>query len=117
MQLRRSRRVRPRGMVTLELAVGLLVAALTLLGASSVIGLLMLQDRAESIAGQAARQAARGDARQLQRVKSLAPSNSSVEVVTTNGWVHATVTVKRSWGPIGPVVLRAQAQQPVEPGA
>ena len=108
---------RHRGMVTLELAVGLLVAALTLFGASSVIGLLMLQDRAESVAGQAARHAARGDAKELRRVKTFAPSNSSVEVITRDGWVHATVTVTRSWGPIGPVQMRATAQQPLEPGA
>ena len=109
-------RGRSRGMVTLELAVGLLTAALALFGAASVIGLLMLQDRAESIAGQAARHAARGDTKQLKRVKAFAPSNSSVDVVTRNGWVHATVTVKRSWGPIGPVEVRASAQQPLEPG-
>lgn len=112
----RSRRGRSRGMVTLELAVGLLTAALALFGASSVIGLLILQDRAETIATQAARHAARGDAEQLRRVKSFAPGDSAVDVITRNGWVHATVTVKRSWGPIGPVTLRATAQQPVEPG-
>lgn len=111
-----GRRRRSRGMVTLELAIGLLTAALALFGASSVIGLLMLQDRAESVASQAARHAARGDAKQLQRVKTFAPANSSVEVITRDGWVHATVTVTRSWGPIGPVEVNATAQQPLEPG-
>lgn len=108
---------RSRGMVTAELAVGLLVAALVLFGASAVIGLLILQDRAESIAVQAARHAARGDAAQLERVKKSAPSNSTVQVTTREGWVQVTVTASRSWGPIGPVEVRASAEQPLEPGA
>ncbi|MGD8214862.1 TadE family type IV pilus minor pilin [Aestuariimicrobium sp. Y1814] len=112
----RQRGIEQRGMVTAELAVGLLVAALALFGASSVIGLLILQDRAETIAVQAARHAARGDAQQLQRVKQVAPSNSTIDVSTRDGWVHVTVTATRSWGPIGPVEVSATAQQPLEPG-
>lgn len=105
-----------RGMVTAELAIGLLTASLVLFGASAVIGLLILQDRAEAIAAQAARHAARGDARQLSEVRTRAPRGSEVTVRTSGGWAEARVTVSRSWGPIGPVKLSAVASQPLEPG-
>ncbi|MGA4506405.1 TadE family type IV pilus minor pilin [Propionibacteriaceae bacterium G1746] len=108
---------RARGMVTLELAVGLLTTTLVLFGASAVVGLLITQDRAETIAVQAARHAARGDQKKLAAVKAAAPSGASVDLVTRDGWVHATVVVRRSWGAIGPVTLTATAQQPLEPGA
>lgn len=107
---------RTRGMVTIELAIGLLTATLALFGASAVIGLLILQDRAETIAVEAARHAARGDNEQLGKVKAAAPKGSRLRLITRNGWVLATVTVTRSWGVIGPVELTATAQQPLEPG-
>lgn len=106
-----------RGMVTAELAVGILVAALVLYGASGVLGLLILQDRIEAVAAQSARFAARGDAEQAGQVKRRAPRGAQVQTSRSGGWVRARVTVSRSWGPIGPVTLHAEGQAPLEPGA
>lgn len=105
-----------RGMVTLELAIGLMSIAVVLFASSALIGMLILQDRAESLATQSARYAARGDQEQLGRLRTRAPRGSEVEVVRRDGWATATVRVSRSWGRLGPIRVSATASQPLEPG-
>ena len=105
-----------RGMVTAELAVGVMVMALALLFASAVVGLLIQQDAAENIAAQVARHAARGDDAEVAKVKRRAPKGATVGLDEGEGWVRATVTIKQRWGRVGPVTLTATAQAAKEPG-
>lgn len=111
-----ERHDRQRGMVTAELAVGVMVMALALLFASAVVGLLIQQDAAENIAAQVARHAARGDDAEVAKVKRRAPKGATVGLDEGEGWVRATVTIKQRWGRVGPVTLTATAQAAKEPG-
>lgn len=114
--VRGGHHARQRGMVTAELAVGVMVMALALLFASAVVGLLIQQDAAENIAAQVARHAARGDDAEVAKVKRRAPKGATVGLDEGDGWVRATVTIKQRWGRVGPVTLTATAQAAKEPG-
>jgi len=103
-------------MVTAELAIGVLITALALFAAAAMIGLLITQDRAESLASQTARHAARGDAEQVEALKQRAPRGSQVTIDKSEGWVRVHVAIPRSWGRVGSVTLTAEAQAPLEPG-
>lgn len=111
-----NKRRRTRGMVTLELAIGIMSAAMVLFGASAVIGMLILQDRIESVASQAARFSARGDEAELAKVRKKAPRGATITVQKSGGWAVAKVRAERSWGRLGPFELQAEASAPLEPG-
>lgn len=103
-------------MVTLELAIGILSAAIVVFFCCAALALLILQDQLEVVAAQSARHAARGDMEQLDDAKSKAPRGARVEVSKVGGWATSTVTAQRSWGRLGPFTVTATAAAPLEPG-
>ena len=98
---RRSGQNASRGMVTVEMAVSLITAAL---------------DACRTTAAQVARQVARGDTASARQAERHAPTGAQVSTRSSGGWVEVTVQVDRSLGRLGPVHLRGQARSPMEPG-
>ncbi|MGK2309972.1 TadE family type IV pilus minor pilin [Cutibacterium sp. V947] len=103
-------------MVTVEMAVSLITAALIVVTSCWVVGLIVVEDACRTTAAQVARQMARGDTASARQAQQHAPSGAQVSTTTSSGWVNVTVEVERSLGRIGPVHLRGQARSPMEPG-
>ena len=101
---RRSGQNASRGMVTVEMAVSLITAA------------LVVEDACRTTAAQVARQVARGDTASARQAERHAPTGAQVSTRSSGGWVEVTVQVDRSLGRLGPVHLRGQARSPMEPG-
>ena len=101
---RRSGQNASRGMVTVEMAVSLITAA------------LVVVDACRTTAAQVARQVARGDTASARQAERHAPTGAQVSTRSSGGWVEVTVQVDRSLGRLGPVHLRGQARSPMEPG-
>ncbi|WP_245558933.1 TadE family type IV pilus minor pilin [Aestuariimicrobium kwangyangense] len=116
-QIRRSGRPAQRGMVTVELAIGLIFAALVLFACSAVIGLAILQGQCEDTATQVARQESRGDESAARRSRQAAPRAATITTTTKDGWVTVVVSAQRGWGTIGPVTISGEASLPLEPNA
>lgn len=114
-----SRRRRPadqRGMVTAELAIGILTTAIVMGIASWVVSLVVLQTHCADTASQVARQLARGDQKAAAQARARAPEGARTVVRRANTMVTVTVDVDSSWGRIGPVHLRGEATAHLEPG-
>ncbi|WP_051215576.1 TadE family type IV pilus minor pilin [Granulicoccus phenolivorans] len=107
-----------RGMVTAELAVGLTVVAMGVVGLAWLVSVLMLQARCLDTAGETARHSARGDTAAVQRTRAAAPQGATVTVARQGQVIVATVRVTaRPLGGIAPQVpLAATAQVHLEPG-
>ncbi len=101
-------------MVTFELAVGVLsvVVLAALLGWG--VNLVALQARCTDVAGQVARQLARGDESAADEAKALAPVDSVVLVEQDARLVRVSVTVDARWGYFGPVSVTGRASAPAE---
>lgn len=104
-----------RGMVTAELAVGILAACVVTTLLVWAISLIGLQAVCSDIASQMARFEARGDNQSAAAVKTKAPRDSVIEVERKAGEVSVTVTTERSLGLLGPISVRAEVSQPIEP--
>lgn len=117
-----TRRARPqgrhreRGMVTAELAVSLLSAALVVATGCWVVGLVVVQEACRSTAAQIARQMARGDEAAAQEARRRGPGRIEVTVDREQGWVKVSVATQRSLGRLGPVRLQGSAAASMEPG-
>lgn len=108
-----------RGMVTVELALGvgsLMIVVGLLVGVLSVVG---LQLGCQSAVVDIARQAARGDTVAVQAAKAKLPSGASVEIVKSRRGLRAEVrAAARPWGSRLPAVpVSASATMVWEPGA
>ncbi len=108
-----------RGMVTAELA----IACLILTGVAglmiSIFGLAMVQVRCIDVAGEIARQTARGDAAAVARVTATAPAGARVQTSRPgSGTVQVTVTAPVRIVPGLPVTaeVSARATTQLEPG-
>lgn len=105
-----------RGMVTIELAVGLLTAAIAAAFACWAVNLVVLQTRCADTAAQVARQLARADQAAANQAKQRAPKGA----VTTISHAEHTVTVRvdldARWGKLGPVHLTGGATADLEAG-
>ena len=104
-----------RGMVTFELAIGILSAGLAAVVLCWAVGLLTLHIKCADIAAQVARYAARGDALQATAARARAPAGSSVEVVDDGSSVTVVVQAQSSLGKIGPITMSGRATMPKEP--
>lgn len=111
-----TRRVRQRGVVTAELAVGLIVVAIVATVACFTVSLVISQGRCEAAAAQIAREVARGDKSGERTARKAVPEGGTVAVSTRQGWVTVTVTQRRAWGRLGPLTLTGRATVPLEPG-
>lgn len=107
---------RQRGMVTAELAVGMLAAGMVAVMACWVVGLVVLQTRCADVASQVARQVARGDQQAADEARGRAPSGAKVDVRKGGATVTVVVDVDSSLGRLGPVHLTGRAIADMEPG-
>lgn len=105
-----------RGMVTAELAVGLIAAVLIAAMLSWVISLVGLHIRCIDTAGAMARQYARGDEAAAASIRSAGPAGAAVSVSRTADLIRVGVKVQASWGPLGPIQVGGQAAVKPEPG-
>jgi len=108
---------RERGMVTVELAVSILTAALIAAGLCWVVGVVGAQIRCQDSAVAIARQLARGDEAGADRARAAVPPGSTVQVSSDGGVVQVTVHDELSWGRIGPVPVSGRATVTKEPHA
>jgi hypothetical protein len=106
-----------RGMVTVELAVAILAALLFMIMLCWGIYLVVVQVRLVDVAGEVARQAARGDQTAVVRAESVAPAGSTITVRV--GQV-TQVEIRLEAAPMSQglpkVPLSARAEVVTEPG-
>lgn len=107
-QTRRDR----RGMVTFELAVGILTASLLagLLGWG--MALVGLQARCTDLASQVARQLGRGDLPAAAQAQARVPDGGQVLVNESDQQIEVMIVVEASWGVLGPVKISGRAVAP-----
>ena len=111
-----ARRRNRRGMVTVELAVGLLAAGLACVLACLVINLVVIQTRCGDVAAQLARQLARGDQAQADAVRASAPRGSRIVVTKSGSEVKVSVDLDQRVVRLGTVHLHSHAVAVAEPG-
>ncbi len=107
---------RERGMVSVELAIGVLAMALVALVGAFIISMAVVQGRCGDTAAAVSRQLARGDRQEADRARGTAPRGATVQVTTSGGRVRVTVSVSERLGRFGPVRLSSTAEAAVEPG-
>ena len=97
-----------RGMVTFELAIGILSAAVVATVIGWGISLLMLQSRCTDVAGQIARQLGRGDTAAAGKLESLAAIITDEKPEE----VMVRVTVDARFGVLGPLTVTGSGISP-----
>lgn len=102
----------PRGMVTFELAVGILAAALLTTFLGWGIELISLQARCSDLASQIARQLARGDTDAADEARQRVPAPGEVQITEGSTEVEVLVTVQATWGVLGPIEIAGRAVAP-----
>lgn len=114
--LRRRRGSGERGMVSVELALGILtlVAITAFLGWVLSVGIT--QARVNDAALRAARSIARGEEIATDQVAELAPPGSDVEISNRGGYTVVRVIAQASFAGFGSVTLTGVASYPTEPG-
>lgn len=114
--MRRSRRGE-RALVTVELAIGFLTAAIlaTCLAGISLLG--VAQATVSESSAQLARQAARSDEAALRAARARAPEGAVIDVLRGSDGVTATVTMAVEVPAVGPVEVAATSWAAYEPGA
>lgn len=105
-----------RGMVTFELAVGILAAAVLAGILAWTVSLVVVSARCVDSATAIARQLARGDTRAAGRAKDAAPRGSTVRIHRQEDRVVVVVSTRERFGLVGPVSLTGQATAFWEPG-
>ncbi len=105
-----------RGMVTFELAVGILSATFMAGVLCWVIAVVGVQIRCNDTATEIARQTARGDQAAVQRARAGAPKDAQVQVENSGADVEVMVTTEMRWGKIGPLTVSGSARVTEEPG-
>lgn len=106
------RQSRQRGMVTVELAVGMLTACLMAGMLGWTVSLVALQARCSDAAGQIARQLARGDQEAAQQAEVHMPDGAALTVLESDAQVTVLVAVETHWGALGPVAIEGRASAP-----
>lgn len=108
------RRPAPRGMVTVELAIGLLTATLLTAVLVTLAMLGVAQAAAAESSAQLARQIARGDEAAVEEATERAPGEP--EISYRDGGVEVSVTSETFVFGIGDVPVTARAWAAFEPG-
>ena len=104
-----------RGMVTVELAVGVVTAVVVTACLVSLAMLGVAQSACAESSAQLARQSARGDARAVQAARDRAPG-AQISIDRQAGGVEASVTLGVRVLGLGEVEVGAQAWAAYEPG-
>ncbi|MDO5093052.1 MAG: DUF4244 domain-containing protein [Propionibacteriaceae bacterium] len=110
------RRRGQRGMVTVELAIGLIVVVMLLAILVGVILLGVTQSHLEGISSDLAKHIARGDEVTATKVRERAPADARIEVVKDEAGVWVTTRLDVSILNLGSVPLEAAAWARWEPG-
>jgi len=105
---------RQRGMVTAELAIGILSATMVAVCLAWGINLLAVHTECADAAAQIARAEARGDAPASTQARGHAPSGASISVDQTGSQVVVTVGVPVSFGKLISVGVSGSATMPKE---
>ncbi|MCL2652723.1 MAG: hypothetical protein FWD63_02915 [Propionibacteriaceae bacterium] len=103
-----------RGMVTAELAIGILSATMVALCLAWGINLLVVHTECADAAAQIARAEARGDAPASTQARGHTPPGAVINVDQTGSQVVVTVGVSVSFGHIGSVDVFGSATMPKE---
>lgn len=111
-----SPRQRERGMVTIELAVGILTATVLTALLCWMVALVVMQAKCVDVATEVARQTARGDTEQVRAAKKLAPRDARVDVSAHQRDVTVVVSVASRFMGMGPVTVSGSATAAWEPG-
>ena len=116
--VRRTRfgRTRDRGMVTAELAVGILSVALLAGIFCWVVAVIGVQIRCGDSAAQIARQTARGDQAAVQSARAGVPRDAEIDIRSSGSDVVVTVKAELSWGKVGPVTVSGSSRVTREAG-
>lgn len=101
-----------RGMVTFELAIGLLSAAFVVTVLGWGVSLLTVQARCADVAGQIARELGRSDQAAADKISEQAPKGASVNVDPGADSITVTVSVDEWLGKFGPVTVTGSATAP-----
>lgn len=105
-----------RGMVTVELAMGILTISVITVVLVSIIAVGVTHSAATSAAQQIARHAARGDAQAVKRAHDELPPRSTVRIEGEADGVAVTVESRPRVAVIGEVGLEVTAWSHWEPG-
>lgn len=105
-----------RGMVTIELAIGLVTALTVAVFLTWIILLGVAQAKIQETSSQIARLSSRGDSAAVAKAIKDAPSRAKVTVGRSAGNIDVKVTLPVSFLNVGEVVLSANSNYPVEPG-
>ncbi|MFT4296542.1 MAG: TadE family type IV pilus minor pilin [Micropruina sp.] len=100
-----------RGMVSVEVAFGVLLSAVVTLGLCYLIAIVIQLGQLQAVAGEVARQEARGDTAAARRAEHDAPDGTRVRVSGSGADVVVEAELQsRPWGGvIPPVGLSARA--------
>lgn len=109
-----KRRIASRGMVTFELAIGILAACLVTAMLGWAISLVGLQARCTEVASQIARQLGRGDQVAAGEARERIPDGAQVQVVDGADQVEVRVVVAAQWGHFGPIEVSGRAVAPTQ---
>lgn len=105
-----------RGMVTIELAIGLLALGLLTVFLGWLVQLGALQVRCIDTAAQVARHVSRGDVSAARLAERNAPPGAVVSSDVVSGDVRVRVRVATGFFGIGAITIEGVASSPVEPG-
>lgn len=103
-------------MVTVELAVGILLAALVTAGLISAVALAATHSAATAAAHQIALHTARGDSASVAKARQEVPADTQVRVDAGPDGVEVTVVVHRQLPVVGGITMDARAWARWEPG-
>ena len=110
----KTRDGRQRGMVTAELAIGILSATMVAICLAWAINLLVVHTECADAAAQIARAEARGDAPAAAEARGHVPNGSTINVDASGSQVLVTVEVPVSFGHFISVDVSGSATMPKE---
>jgi len=111
-----SRRYRQRGMVTAELAVGILSATMLAIGLCWGVSLIVAHTECADVAAQIARAEARDDATAAAQARQHVPDGATVAVDQVENQLRVRVSVSVSLGHLFSIDVSGTAVMPKEPG-
>lgn len=113
---RSGARATERGLVTVELAVGIVTAVLLTAVLVSLSMLGLAQAACAESSAQIARQSARGDDAMVQQARQRAPKGAHIEVAREAEGVEVRVQMPVALVGLGEFTVSANAWAPYEPG-
>jgi len=106
-----------RGMVTAELAIGILSATMLAIFLCWGVSIVVVHTEVTDVAAQIARADARGDKASSAEAKTHAPDGATIEVEKTGDQVRVSVSVPVTYGHFITINVKGHATMPREPGS